>query len=79
MLLELPVHHQAERSEVLPQWMVRGRNQGHDDDLQGHGDGAHMSETCERCGLKHSEFERCWDAMRHELAIMNETCAALNQ
>lgn len=27
---------------------------------------------CKRCGLTHPEFERCWDAMRHELAIKDE-------
>ena len=32
---------------------------------------------CRHCGLEHHENERCWDAMRHELAIRDETCAAL--
>jgi len=32
---------------------------------------------CRHCGLEHSEHERCWDAMRHELASREESCAAL--
>ena len=31
---------------------------------------------CTRCGLEHSEHERCWEAMRHKLAELQEDLTA---
>ena len=32
---------------------------------------------CRHCGLEHPEYERCWDAMRHQLAALQDENEAL--